>query len=132
MSNTSTYTENTKGKNVIKMFVGVGVALIISLVLILAFALLIKWFDWSDAVIMPANIIIKIISISIGVLIVTKDGQSGAVKVAILGAVYILLCFLVFSLLNGAMIINISLLYDALLGMIGGAILGIISVTLKK
>ncbi len=132
MSNTSTYTENTKGKNVIKMFVGVGVALIISLVLILAFALLIKWFDWSDAVIMPANIIIKIISISIGVLIVTKDGKSGAVKGAILGAVYILLCFLVFSLLNGAMIINISLLYDALLGMIGGAILGIISVTLKK
>ena len=128
MSNTSTYTENTKGKNVIKMFVGVGVALIISLVLILAFALLIKWFDWSDAVIMPANIIIKIISI----LIVTKDGKSGAVKGAILGAVYILLCFLVFSLLNGAMIINISLLYDALLGMIGGAILGIISVTLKK
>lgn len=132
MSNTSTYTENIKGKNVIKMFVGVGVALIISLVLILAFALLIKWFDWSDAVIMPANIIIKIISISIGVLIVTKDGKSGAVKGAILGAVYILLCFLVFSLLNGAMIINISLLYDALLGMIGGAILGIISVTLKK
>lgn len=132
MSNTSTYTENTKGKNIIKMFVGVGVALIISLVLILAFALLIKWFDWSDAVIMPANIIIKIISISIGVLIVTKDGKSGAVKGAILGAVYILLCFLVFSLLNGAMIINISLLYDALLGMIGGAILGIISVTLKK
>lgn len=132
MCNTSTYTENTKGKNVIKMFVGVGVALIISLVLILAFALLIKWFDWSDAVIMPANIIIKIISISIGVLIVTKDGKSGAVKGAILGAVYILLCFLVFSLLNGAMIINISLLYDALLGMIGGAILGIISVTLKK
>lgn len=132
MSNTSTYTENTKGKNVIKMFVGVGVALIISLVLILAFALLIKWFDWSDAIIMPANIIIKIISISIGVLIVTKDGKSGAVKGAILGAVYILLCFLVFSLLNGAMIINISLLYDALLGMIGGAILGIISVTLKK
>lgn len=132
MSKTSTYTENTKGKNVIKMFVGVGVALIISLVLILAFALLIKWFDWSDAVIMPANIIIKIISISIGVLIVTKDGKSGAVKGAILGAVYILLCFLVFSLLNGAMIINISLLYDALLGMIGGAILGIISVTLKK
>ena len=132
MSNTITYTENTKGKNVIKMFVGVGVALIISLVLILAFALLIKWFDWSDAVIMPANIIIKIISISIGVLIVTKDGKSGAVKGAILGAVYILLCFLVFSLLNGAMIINISLLYDALLGMIGGAILGIISVTLKK
>lgn len=132
MSNTSTYTENTKGKNVIKMFVGVGVALIISLALILAFALLIKWFDWSDAVIMPANIIIKIISISIGVLIVTKDGKSGAVKGAILGAVYILLCFLVFSLLNGAMIINISLLYDALLGMIGGAILGIISVTLKK
>lgn len=132
MSNTSTYTENTKGKNVIKMFVGVGVALIISLALILAVALLIKWFDWSDAVIMPANIIIKIISISIGVLIVTKDGKSGAVKGSILGAVYILLCFLVFSLLNGAMIINISLLYDALLGMIGGAILGIISVTLKK
>ena len=132
MSNTVEYTENTKGKNIINMLVGVGVSLIISLALILAFALLIKWFDWSDSVIMPANIIIKIVSISVGVLIITRDGKSGAIKGAVLGAVYILLCFLVFSLLNGAMIINISLLYDSLLGMICGAILGIISVTLKK
>ncbi len=132
MNQTSVYKENTKGKSIIRMAVGVGVSLIVSLVLILLFALLIKWFNWSDAIISPANIVIKIISIAIGVLIVTKDGSAGAVKGAILGAVYIILCFVVFSILNGSMIINISLLYDSILGVIVGGILGIISVTLKK
>lgn len=132
MNQTSVYKENTKGKSIIRMAVGVGVSLIVSLVLILLFALLIKWFNWSDAIISPANIDIKIISIAIGVLIVTKDGSAGAVKGAILGAVYIILCFVVFSILNGSMIINISLLYDSILGVIVGGILGIISVTLKK
>lgn len=132
MNQTSVYKENTKGKSIIRMAVGVGVSLIVSLVLILLFALLIKWFNWSDAIISPANIVIKIISIAIGVLIVTKDGSAGAVKGAILGAVYIILCFVVFSILNGSMIINISLLYDSILGVIVGGILGVISVTLKK
>lgn len=132
MSQTSVYKENTKGKAIVRMAVGVGVSLIISLVLILLFALLIKWFNWSDAVISPVNIVIKIISIAIGVLVVTKDGTGGALKGATLGAVYIVLCFVVFSILNGSMIINISLLYDSLLGLITGAILGVISVTLRK
>ena len=100
MSKTSVYAENTKGKNILNMFVGVGVALIVSLVLILLFALLIKWFDWSDGIITPANIVIKIVSIAVGVIFITKDGNKGALKGAFMGLIYILMCFLVFCPLS--------------------------------
>lgn len=132
MSKTSVYAENTKGKNILNMFVGVGVALIVSLVLILLFALLIKWFDWSDGIITPANIVIKIVSIAVGVIFITKDGNKGALKGAFMGLIYILMCFLVFSLLNGSFIFSISIVYDALLGLVGGAILGVIAVNLRR
>ena len=132
MSKTSVYTENTNGKNILNMFVGVGVALIVSLVLILLFALLIKWFDWSDGIITPANIVIKIVSIAVGVIFITKDGNKGALKGAFMGLIYILMCFLVFSLLNGSFIFSISIVYDALLGLVGGAILGVIAVNLRR
>ncbi len=132
MSKTSVYAENTKGKSILNMFVGVGVALIVSLVLILLFALLIKWFDWSDGIITPANIVIKIVSIAVGVIFITKDGNKGALKGAFMGLIYILMCFLVFSLLNGSFIFSISIVYDALLGLVGGAILGVIAVNLRR
>ena len=132
MSKTSVYAENTKGKSILNMFVGVGVALIVSLVLILLFALLIKWFDWSDGIITPANIVIKIVSIAVGVIFITKDGNKGALKGAFMGLIYILMCFLVFSHLNGSFIFSISIVYDALLGLVGGAILGVIAVNLRR
>ncbi len=132
MSKSYVYKENTKAKNALNMSIGVGVAVIVSLVLILVFALLIKWFDLSDSVITPANIIIKILSIAVGIVFVTKDGKSGAKRGALLGAVYIILCFGVFSLLNKSLIIGMSLLYDFILGVASGAILGIIAVNLRR
>lgn len=112
--------------------IGSFVSIIVSLVLILFFALFIKWFNWSDGIITPANIVIKIISMAIGVLFVCSDGEKGAVKGAILGMIYIFFCFVVFSILNGAMNFNMSLVYDLFLGFIGGGILGVIVVNIKK
>ena len=123
---------NENKSSVIRIIVGCVVALIVSLVLILLFALLIKWFNWGDGVIIPANIVIKIISMAVGIFIATKDGTKGLTKGIIVGACYILLSFIVFSIIAGKFAFTLSLLYDLLLGVFGGAIIGIIAVNIKK
>ena len=132
MSKAMAYAEDKSRNGWLNMTIGSFVSIIISLVLILVFALLIKWFNLSDAVITPANIVIKIISIAIGVLFVCKDGQRGVIRGSILGVLYIALCFGVFSLLNGALIFTMSLVYDLFLGLIAGGVLGVIVVNLKR
>lgn len=112
--------------------VGVLVSLIVSLGLILLFALFIKWFGWGNGVIMPANIIIKILSVSVGVIFAVKDGRRGAVKGAIAGLLYIILCTFVFSILNKHFSFDKGLLYDILLGTFAGMISGVIFVNLKR
>ncbi|MGN1259050.1 MAG: TIGR04086 family membrane protein [Christensenellales bacterium] len=123
---------NENKTSYLKIVIGSVVALIVSLVLILLFALLIKWFNWGDGVIIPANIIIKIISMAVGIFIATKDGTKGLSKGIIVGVLYIFLSFLIFSIIAGSFVFSLSLLYDVLLGIFGGGIIGIIAVNIRK
>lgn len=123
---------NENKTSYLKIVIGSVVALIVSLVLILLFALLIKWVNWGDGVIIPANIIIKIISMAVGIFIATKDGTKGLSKGIIVGVLYIFLSFLIFSIIAGSFVFSLSLLYDVLLGIFGGGIIGIIAVNIRK
>ena len=123
---------NENKTSYLKIVIGSVVALIVSLVLILLFALLIKRFNWGDGVIIPANIIIKIISMAVGIFIATKDGTKGLSKGIIVGVLYIFLSFLIFSIIAGSFVFSLSLLYDVLLGIFGGGIIGIIAVNIRK
>ena len=58
---------------VLPIISGVILSVVASMVLILIFAFLIKWFDWPEGVITPINIAIKLLSIAVGVLIATKE-----------------------------------------------------------
>lgn len=124
---------STKEKlNYFKLFFASVISLVLSLGLILIFALTIKWFNLSDGVIAPVNIVIKILSIAVGVLIATKDGRLGIKKGAVVGSMYIVLCYIVFSALLGSFSLGISNLWDLLLGIISGAVLGVLFVNMKK
>ena len=119
--------------NTITYLRGAIVAISISLVLILLFALLIRFFGISDNLIMPINQIIKILSIFFGVFLALKDhAQNGLVKWLIICVVYTLIAYITFSILSGYFKLSLSLLYDILFGGIIGAISGIISVNLIK
>lgn len=118
--------------NIFKLVLASLVATIVSLGLILIFALFIKWFNLSDGVIAPINIVIKIISIAVGVIMVTRDGKGGIKKGSIVGASYIVLCYLIFSALLGSFSLGVSNLWDILLGVVSGGILGVIFVNFKK
>ncbi|MGN1227718.1 MAG: TIGR04086 family membrane protein [Christensenellales bacterium] len=109
---------------------GSFVALLISLVGILIFALFLKFVDINDAWIMPINQVIKLISIFFGVKsFLNKSNGGGFLKGIILGFVYTIFAFLIFSLLSSSFVIDLTLLYDTLFGCIMGAICGIICVS---
>lgn len=127
--------QNTKNKSPLIGFIAKGtlIALCVSLVLVLVFAFILKFTNISDSVINPINQVIKGISIFLGVFIgLKKCKELGLVSGLLIGYIYTLLAFLVFSLLSGSFVFDITLLTDSVFGAVIGAICGIISVNIKK
>lgn len=115
------------------MIKGSLVALCVSLVGILIFAFILKFANISDGAIRPINQIIKGISILIGVFVaMRKLDKMGLVGGLLIGLLYTIIAFVVFSILDGSFDFNLTLLNDLLFGGIMGAICGIIAVNVKK
>lgn len=110
---------------------GVVFSVIICVVLILLFALIVKFTALSDSVIVPINIVIKVLSIFTGCLLGIKSASKGALKGLIIGALFMLITYLLFSLVNGSFTANSLTWIDALLMLAEGLISGIIVVNVK-
>ena len=106
-------------------------ATLISLALVLIFAIVIRVANVENKVIMPVNVAIKILSLLVGVLLAFKNPQNGLVKGAISGLLYMLFTFLIFSALNGFKDVTFSWI-DLITLPVAGAISGIIKVNLKS
>lgn len=120
-----------------QLFVSLLSAVLVSvastLIMILLFALLIRFFNINDIWIFPVNQIIKAISIMFGVIIMLKQNHSqGFYKGIILGITYFLLSTVVFSILQGSFSFKLNNLYDMLLTTLIGGIIGIIVVNIRK
>lgn len=126
-------TETINKKSGFFAFLKAGImALIITLFLILIFAIVLKFTNISDKVIAPINLAIKAISIAVGTLILARNGEGGLKKGVLLGLIFTALAFIVFSVLNGSFVIGWSLLADFGFGALVGGIVGVIAVNLKK
>lgn len=112
---------------------GTIVAISVTLVLILLFALLIRFCNISDSWIFPVNQIIKVISMFVGGVVFLKKHQSkGFFKGLILGLSYYILSYIVFSILQGGFAFSLSNIYDLILTTLMGGIIGIIVVNFLK
>lgn len=112
---------------------GVLVAVCISLVLVLLFAFLLKFTNIPESTIKPVNQVIKGLSILIGVFIgLKKSKELGLVSGLLIGLIYTIVAFLIFSCLGGVFAFDLTFLTDILFGAVMGAICGIICVNLKK
>ena len=116
--------------DVVDVLKAVLFATLISLGLVLIFAIIIRFASVENKVIMPVNIAIKIVSVFVGVLIGFKQAQHGLLKGAITGLAYMLLTFLIFSALNGFKDVKFSWI-DLITLPLAGAISGIITVNIK-
>ena len=112
---------------------GVLVALSVSLVCILLFAVLLKFFDMSDMGIKIANQVIKIVSVALGVGVSLKrDKKNGIAKGLLIGVLYTVVSYLVFSLLTSSFVFSKTIIFDTLFLGLSGMIFGIIFVNIKK
>ncbi len=115
--------------NIIK---GALIAVSVSLVLILVFALLIKFLNIPDGAIQPVNQAIKIVSILFGVRAALKHfPKKGLVTGAVIGITYTILAYVFFSFLSGKFVFSANLFIDALFSLIIGGLCGVFFVNRK-
>ena len=109
-------------------FKGLLVALLLSLGLIVLFAFCMKWFEISDYFIAPITLGIKGLCVFVGAWFAVKGDRKGLVKGCVFGAVYILLSFIIFSVLSGQFVMSTTSALDVLFSTLLGGIVGIIKV----
>ena len=108
-------------------------ALSFALLSVLIFAFVIKYTSISNNAIQPINQIIKGLSILIGCFVFGKKIKTkGWLWGSVIGVLFTILAFIVFSILDGSFSFNLNLLYDTVFGAIMGSLAGIIGISLRK
>ncbi len=121
--------ENIK-QNVLKKFLAILkcclIGLIVTLLGVVVFALILKFADLPSKAIGYINDIIKALSIFVIVFLLNKkmDGKL-IINSIFAGIIYAVLALAVFSILNGAFNINMSILYDLLFSIIVAMIVAV-------
>lgn len=106
------------------------IGVVVSILLVLLFAFVLKFVDLNSGVISLVDQIIKVVSIVVAVIILNKTTTEGLlVKSIIAGAIYSLITFIVFSILNGGFSFGLGILTDiafsSLVGGVGAILLNI-------
>ena len=107
---------------------GVLIAVVITLLFILGFALVVQLAGLNNNVITPVMQVVKVICIFVAVAIAIKPAKSkGWLYGALVGLLYMILTFLIFSLIDGKFSIGLNalsdLLFQTLVGLVSGVIL---------
>ena len=107
---------------------GVLCAVIVTLLFILGFALIVQLTGVSNHVISPVMQVIKVVCIFVAVAIAIKPAKSKIwLYGALVGLLYMILTFLIFSLIDGKFSIGLNalsdLLFQTLVGLVSGVIL---------
>ena len=122
----------TAKKNLTGIVKGVFVALLTSVVGILIFAVVLKFVLLNDLTIKIVNQIIKILSVFFGVKVAIKDNKSnGVLKGMLVGSLYTIFSYLLFSILSNSFSFGLTLLIDIFFSCIFAVIFGIILVNSK-
>ena len=119
--------------NIMRIVKGVVLAISLSLILLLIFALLLTYTNISEDTMMPVVMTIVGISILIGSTICArKIKKNGIMNGGLVGFIYILLLYLVSSLCLVGFSITINSFVMLIVGLITGMLGGIIGVNLNK
>ena len=105
-------------------------ALIISLVGILVFAVVVKFTAPTETLIKTVNQFIKVLAVFIGCFLTVK-GNGGLIKGALAGAISTFLIYAVFALMSGSPLFSAEMLIDVLLTAVVGGISGIVAVNMR-
>jgi len=122
-----------KFSNLINIIKCCLLAILFTLIGIVILAVVLKFADLNSVAISYINDVIKAISIFVMMLCIKKSGEEKLLLKAILaGAIYAVLSFVIFSVLNGSFTFNLGFLYDLLFAIIVAVIVSIILNILKR
>ena len=114
-----------------EFFKAIIISVSISLILIFILAFLISNTNLKENMINPSIIFISSISILIGSFLVSKKiKRKGIIYGAIVGIIYMLLMYIISSLMNMNFLINLNSIIMFCFGILGGAIGGVLGVNL--
>ena len=107
-------------------------ALVFTLAFILIFALVMQWCNVPTAWVTPINQVIKGVSLLLACLIAFRGTSNGWRKGLVLGDIYIIVAWVLFSALSGEWEIGWSVLIDLATGGMMGLLSGAIAVNVKR
>ena len=121
--------QNIENNFFINLIKGVGIAFISTIILLIIFSAILTFTNINENVINPVIITVTGISILIGSSIANnKIKKNGLLNGALVGAIYILIIYIISSLLNWRFGLNLQSLIMIVVGMIFGMLGGIIGV----
>ena len=125
------YQENNK-KNLKNISIGIGISIFITSICLFVFSILLTYTNLSENTITPTIIIITGISVLIGSSIGNvKIKKNGIIKGAIIGGGYILILYLISSLINVEFTLNFKSIIMIIVGILFGIFGGIMGVNSK-
>ncbi len=119
-------------KDFFEMFKGVVFSVIISVLTVILFAIVVKFANLSTKTVEIVNIALKILSIFLGTLIAISSGRQGLFKGGIIGLFFVLISYLVFSLVNGSFSVNPLTAFDVIFCLVAGLLSGVFTVNVRK
>lgn len=106
---------------------GVLCAVIITLLFILSFSFIVQICGLGNGVITPVMQVVKVVSIFIAVAIAIKTIKSKAwLYGGLIGLLYMVITFLIFSMLDGKFIVDMTALSDLLFEVLAGVVSAIL------
>lgn len=125
--------EETITKKVKNIFKGVSIAIIFTLLSLFIFAIILTYTNVQESFIQPVIIVITAISIFIGSSIGNIHMQkNGILNGGIIGATYLIIIYMISSIINNNFKITKETIIIMVAGMIFGVIGGIIGVNKKQ
>ena len=124
--------QNVSDRKLLNILKGIGISLVVTFILLLIFSLLLTYTDISENLINPVIMVVTGISILIGSSIGNcKIKKKGLVNGGIIGGSYIIILYLISSILNWNFSINLQAIIMVCIGIICGILGGIIGVNKK-
>ena len=124
---------DTESKNIVKIIKGSTVAIIITLLGLLIYSVILASTEIGENTINYVVIGISALSILIGSIIsVSKIAKNGMLNGAIVGGIYIVIIYLISSIINLNFDINSNSIILIFFSMVAGMLGGVIGVNIKK
>ena len=125
--------ENLKKSNYIYILRGIIVSVLITMLGLLIFSIILTKTNTSEATIFPVVVVITAISILIGSFIASgKIKNKGIVNGAIVGGCYMLVIYLLSSIMGNSFSLNVQSFVTIIAAIMAGIIGGILGVNFRK